>query len=823
MDFYTSVNRHRNEILVRGVSNGNPVHKRVKFSPTLFIKSKEETGWTSINGGNLTPVSYPVMSEAKKAIDKFGALNVHGNTNYVAQYITSEWPEDISFNFEQINITSLDIEVMSDNGFPEPDKAQDEITLITVHNNLDRVFRVFGVGMYDKSLYPFDDVEIDYIECDDEVDLITKFLTYWNQPRNTPQILTGWNVKMFDVKYLVNRINNVLGENKGALMSPWGELRENVVRVFGKEDYSYELVGIQTLDYMDLFKKFGAQEYGTQESYKLDHICSVVLGEKKLSYGEYNTLHQLYENDYQTYVSYNIRDVHLIDLLEEETNMINLAVTLAYRAGVNFTVTLGTTEIWDSIIYRRLNQNKIAVPPKKENHSSDYPGGYVKDPVIGFHKWVVSFDLNSLYPNIIAQWNMSPEVVSRSRASGVSQEAILEGLTGFSEEGEAVSATGLKFRTDQDGIIPMIIREYYEERSQVKKRMIKAKKEHDKSVNVNVLHLKQMAIKILMNSLYGAYANTWFRYYDVRIAEAVTTTGQLSIKWAEKAINQKMNSVLKTENVDYVIAIDTDSLYVNMEPLVDKYQPKNPLEFLDQASKEIFEPELESSYLNLQKLTGSPTNRLEMSREVIADKAIWVKKKRYILRVLDNEGVRYDEPELKMMGIEAVKSSTPEICRNNFKKCFTLIMEGDESKLHDHISETKSKFSDLPVEEVAFPRGISELDKWVGSDMSAIKRTPIHVRGSIVFNKWRQENNMINRYEGIRSGDRIKFLYMKVPNYHHSDVISFPMEAPEELDLKSYCDYNKMFQKSFLKPLDPILDAVGWTAEPVHNLESIFG
>ena len=837
-EFYTCVNRMGNNILYRGYDElGETVLRKVKFSPTLYLPSSKETGYQSIDGTHVFPREFDTMREAKDFIATYRDVDnfkVYGNTNYIAQFIYEKFPTDVPFDRDAICIASIDIEVASNDGFPFPEDAKHEVISIALKNNSDDTYYVWGLKDYDTSKSLVKDHRIVYKKCDDEVKLLLNFLDYWSDYHNTPDVVTGWNTRLFDIPYLANRIHKVLGEDMVKKLSPWGIVNYRQVAIKGKQLDTYELYGIQQLDYLDLFQKFG-YSYGAQESYKLDHIAYVVLGEQKLSYDEVTSLHELYETNPQKFIDYNIKDVELVDRLEDKLGLITLAMTMAYRGGVNYSDTFGTTMIWDTIIYRDLMNRNVIIPPNEEKHRAPYPGGYVKDPQVGLHEWVCSFDLNSLYPNIIVQWNMSPETIVQGFASGFDVDNCLNGKVSAQGNKNTVAANGSMYSKDNQGIIPSIIVKYYDERKLTKRKMLESQQlleQVDKTDKQEVYRIErdiarfenqQMSIKILMNSLYGALGNAYFRYFDLRVAEGITLTGQLAIRWAERAVNQKMNSILKTKNIDYVIAIDTDSLYVNFGPLVNKFNPNNPVDFLNTICAETFEDTLEKSYQNLFDNFSCYSNRMEMKRESIADRGIWTAKKRYILNVFDNEGVRYADPKLKIMGIEAIKSSTPSACREALKELFKVIISGSETKTQKAIRAFREYFTSLSPEEISFPRGVNNLDKWKDSSTIYKKGTPIHVRGALLYNKSIKEKALDKRYQGIRSGDKIKFCYLKTPNPIRENIVSFPDYLPHELQLHKYINYDLQFEKTFLDPILPILDAVGWKAEESISLEDFFG
>ena len=840
MKFYTQVSRISNSICYRGYEDGERVTYRKPFKPTLYVTSKNPNAqWKTLEGRPVDPMQFDDMKEATQFLKKYEGvehIQVQGNSNYAAQYIQEHFPHEIKYDPTLVKVANIDIEVASDDGFPEPEKAEREVQSIALkYFGLPTVYvwALKAGGKYDptKTQLDMDPSDIVYIECGGEVDLLLKFLQFWNASDTSPDVVTGWNVRMFDIPYLVNRVEKMIGAESVKKFSPWGIVREKQVTRMGRQSQVFELVGVETIDYWDLFQKFGNLIYGVQESYKLDNIANVVLGEKKLSYEEHGNLFTLYKEDYQKFIDYNIKDVLLVEKIDDKVQLMNLCMMIAYKGGCNYQEAFGTTQLWDTYIYRELCLQKKVVPPKVDRQLTEIAGGYVKAPQVGRHAWVVSLDLNSLYPHLMMQYNISPETVVDRRTANVNVDNCLGQTRPDSIlPDHAIAANGIHFRKDIRGVIPSIIDGLYGERKVIKKEMLRVTQLTEEGKmdgkELSSLDASQMAIKIMMNSLYGAMANRWFRYYDPRCAEAITLSGQLSIRWAEKAVNDYMNKVLSTKDEDYVIAIDTDSVYMNFGSLVEKMGMTDRdkiTRVIDQIVEEKFIPLIEDSYNDLAYYMDAYENKMVMGREVIADAGIWTAKKRYILNVLNSEGVQYAKPKLKIMGIEAVKSSTPASCRDALKGLFNILIGGTEDNTQKAIAIFNTHFVTLPPQDIAFPRGVSDIGKWKHPDTIYMKGTPIHVRGALLYNALLKELDLERKYTPIKDGEKIKFLYLNPKNPIKENVIAFPDYLPEEFDLHKYVDHKLMFEKAFMNPVNPILDAIGWKPEPTVSLEDFFG
>ena len=827
--FYTNLVLLGDDILYRGYEHGQRVQYRERSSPVLFFVPKaqsKETKFKTLDGRRAYAKHFSGAREAREVLKQYentDGLEVHGYERFLYQHINQKFPTDIDYNMSMMKIYTIDIEVACENGFPDVQASAEEMLCLTIKDFNTKKIITWGT----REFTPPEDVE--YRVFWTEQEMLQDFHKWWTE--NTPDIITGWNNNLYDIPYICRRMERVLGEKWKKSLSPWNRVIDREFIVQGRKQIAYDICGVSILDYLDLYRKF---TYTNQESYRLDHIAMVELDDKKLDHSEYENFKDFYTSDWQRFVEYNIHDVDLVDKLEDKMKLIELAVTMAYDAKVNFEDVYSQVRMWDTLIYNDLKKRNIVVPPRQSTKKDEkYAGAYVKEPKPGMYDWVVSFDLNSLYPHLIMQYNISPETLVDERHPTVTVDKLLNQEIDIDGD-YAVCANGAQYRKDIHGFLPEIMQRIYDERTIFKNYMLTAKQEYEKSPtdklrrDISKFNNIQMARKIQLNSAYGAIGNQYFRYYNLANAEAITLSGQVSIRWIENKMNTYLNKLLKTDDFDYVIASDTDSIYLNLGPMVEavfkerKKDGESIVRFLDKVCQVEFEKYIESSYQELSTYVNAYEQKMVMKRENIANKGIWTAKKRYILNVWNSEGVQYEQPKLKMMGIEAVKSSTPAPCRSAIKEALNVIMSGNESDVQDYIDKFRQEFESMSPEEIAFPRGCNNIAKNSSPATIYGKGCPMHVRGALLYNFWVKKKKLTHKYPLIQEGEKVKYVMLNTPNKINENVVSFFQTLPPELGLNGSIDYNLQFTKSFLQPLQVILDTLGWDAEKVNTLEALW-
>ena len=829
MEFYTSVVPVGDKMLVRGVENGQRYQRKLDFMPTLFVDAKgNDASWSTLEGYPVEPIQPGTIRETRDFVKRYedvAGFNVYGQTNYSLQYISDMYREEIRFDSEHIRTWTIDIETATENGFPDIASANEEVLLITIRDHQRKNIITWGTRPYNG-----DRKDIEYREFANEQTMLKDFMVNWQI--HCPDIITGWNTDFFDMPYLIHRVERELGESFSKKFSPWGYISKRKTFIKGSEEIHYTIMGVAQLDYLQLYQKY---TYSKQESYRLDYIAQQELGANKLvNPGE--TFRDFYTDHWDPFVDYNVMDVELVDQLEDKMRLIELHLTMAYNAGINYEDVFSQVRMWDAIIYNHLRKKNVVIPQKgSSSKAAQFEGAYVKDPLIGMHKWVASFDLNSLYPHLIMQYNISPETLTDEKISCTVDKLLNQEIdTSYAKRRNlSMTANGWCYTKEHQGFMPALMEKMYADRKKFKKQMLKVEQEYqnnkeNKNLKKEISRLTnlQMAMKIALNSAYGAMGNQYFRYFDLRMAEGITTSGQLSIRWMANKLNAFMNKTLKTDGVDYVIAIDTDSIYLTFETLVEKVagdkDTDGKIKFMDKICEDVFQPFIESGYQELKDYMNAYDQKMVMAREVLADKAIWTAKKRYVMSVHNSEGVQYAQPKMKVMGLEMVKSSTPAVIRDKLREALPVIMTGEKKNVHKFVEEFRQEFMQLPPEAIAFPRGVNGIKKWAGSPIYS-KGTPIHVRGSLLFNHHVKRLGVERKYQYIRDGDKIKFVYVKKPNPFQEDIISFPSVLPKEFELETYIDYDKQFEKVFVDAIQIVIEPLGWRAQEESSLEDFFG
>lgn len=829
------------------------------------------------------------------------------------EFVRHHFPNSyIDSALEALDVDDLDASSQID---AESLNAAFPIPLIQLQDMANNKYHIFGMpALKDRMKFKYDPndteiggLEVVYHEFETEQDLLRAFLDHWQERQYDGW--TGWNIEQFDCPYLVERINNVLGEGAYSRLSPWNIVKKRYIKDAKGDIKTYEFVGCEMLDFQQIYKK---HTYTTRERYSLDWIAYCELDEKKMDYSESKSLNTLFFNDYAKYCRYGIKDTKLVWRLEEKLKLLQLMFVLAYTTKSNYRDGLGTVAPWLAMCYYKLFEKGI-VPKIRRVYTgpTDFEGAFVMEVTAGRYRWVFSLDLNSLYPHIIQQYNLGPEtIIDDPHARRELIEAMvkeLEASIGLStpmhlrtrykaladklrravderlhvvEELVACGKFEFKclkeanvsftpnvqfFRNDKMSFLSEIMRwiygsrkvekatglryeqydnwctelaagkfsveaarksrfwdeEWYQTTLKIAEPLLKdaATEWEKKAIVQDVL---QQGLKILMNAGYGAISNVWFKeYFDLRIAEAITTSGQLINKWNKKHTDAFLNKEFGTGGLDYVIAGDTDSNYITLERLVEREWPGETdmhkiADNIDEWIRKTYSPLVNQWCEDLCGTVNGFEQRMVWEREVIAPEAIWRAKKMYCMAVIDSEGVRYDTPKIKFKGLEARKSSTPEWCRNKLKDCYKTILLGTEEQVQKQISEIKAEYMKLSVEDIAKASSVSDLEKWMDGD-SYRKGTHYAAKASINYNRLIAAKPDLEMTE-IESGDKVLIVNLKPNNPIGENNLAFPDYLEPELDMHKWVDYNVSFTKGFIDPIQSILEVVGWNWKRRVNL-----
>jgi DNA polymerase elongation subunit (family B) len=829
---YTNATTISNKVFIRArKADGTPVFVEQKYMPVHYTPIADASQATH-RGFDDTPLIPHMSTSLREAREWIESTKVPVYGDIQAEYMLladSYKSKDVVWDLDRLYIWNLDIEVASDKGFAKPEDPYAEVISITVRW---RHMGKSGVVVY--GLKPYTPVKNElYIHCKTEEELLLRFLDDLRSAGDYPDIITGWYVQFFDMPYLINRMKRLFTEDIWLRISPYERISDRTVIFDMRPQNVVDIRGVTVLDYLELYRKFILVK---QENYRLDTIAAAELkGKRKLSFAEYKNLRTLYEKDPQKFIEYNIQDVELVDELDQKLKLIELVCALAYSSKANFTDTMKQVRLWDIMIYHKLRNDGKQIPPRKAAAKTEqYAGAYVKEPIPGFYKWVCSFDVASMYPHIIREWNLSPETKFRDHVTGLTEtgedgkqrpkddliRARLD-LSSLKAKDYCVAANGVLTERHKEGFLPEMLKTLYDERIRYKKLQQAAEKqiqvETDEAKKADLTKQaasyanQQKVRKVNLNSAYGAMGSAYFRFYDTALAEAVTITGQMVIRWIANDINDYLNHILKTTK-DYIIASDTDSVYIDMTKvaeLVGDTTKEKMVEALHQFCDKKIQPLINDAFLDIADYMNVATPCMSMVRDVIADNCIWTGKKHYVMNVYDSEGDRYKAgPKLKVMGMEMVKSSTPAIVRKMLKTALQMFVDGKpESEMWKHIAECEKEFRAGSFEDIAFPRSVNNMKKF---DLDP-KGAPIQVTAALTYNKALARMDMLANYEQIRDGEKIKFAYLRKPNPFHSHVIGATHGCPPEWKIEQWIDYTQQFEKAFLTPLTAILTVIGWT------------
>ena len=826
---YTSVEQRFNKIFFRGYKNGKRVQTNdAQFKPILYTPTDIDTGIKSLYGKNLTPTEFNTIGEAKTYVKSYKELlNVHGNDRYEYDFIHRNFRGEQAVTIDSLSVLFLDIETSVELGFPDVMNPEEEVLLISNYHMGSKKMTTFGCK-------PYSGDGTNYVHCLNEADLLTKWINYCIDIDF--DIMTGWNVIPFDMAYLGSRIIKVLGQRALNRLSPFGIVEAKTETIMDREILRYEIAGRTVLDMLELYKKF---RFINRPNYKLAYIGQVEVGDTKTE-NPYKTFKEHYtvgwndsEGKEDGFVRYNIQDVNLLVRLEEKLGLVYLAVTLAYLTKINFSDVYSPVKTWEShILSTLLEENTFC--ELKTVHKSDYRivGGYVKEPVPGMYKWNVTFDATSLYPSIIMSLNMSPETLVDMLPS-VSVESLLDEHPTHSDADYAVAANGVRFRKDTHGVMPRLTQSMFNKRKTAKNEMLRLKKLYEstheeqyklESARYGVL---QLAVKVVLNCLFGCSSSQYFLFFDNRIAEGITMTGQYIIQKVQHTASDYMGKVLKSPGEDFISYSDTDSLGVCMNKLVQKNPKKmndnDTTDFIIKFVDAYMSKELDKCTDSIAKILNMYENKISFKTEGISSAMIILAKKRNCQKVIDNEGVRYSEPEYKVTGVETQRSSTPDLVRGWLMDAIKLVLDDcDRDALVQYIDKRRSEFRTYSVEDIAFPRSANNLTKYADGVNIYTGGTPIAVRAALLYNNLVKKNGLERDLELIKEGNKIKYVALKEPNTLKEDIIGFPSELPTQFNLHRYVDYDTQFEKAFLDPLVKIMDAMDWKLEEENSLNDFF-
>lgn len=823
---YRSVYFDRNNIILNTWDkDGKRITIENTFQPYIYLETIDNRDPDAKSIFN-TPLKKRVFNngfERNKFVKDSKIGRIFYNIPPEQQYlIDTFWDKEMDYS-QQLKSWFIDIETYSPNEFPVPDKANDVINVITWFDTLDEKFYTLGLGKLTSkpkldSKYP-----IEYISFNSEHELLREFIRRLRD--NPPDVISGWNSELFDIPYICNRIRRILGEEEVQKLSPINKkvyFRE-IMSNFGRTEQKWNITGIQTVDYLDIYKKF---VYITHESYKLNYVANFELGKGKTDYGSETNLAKLSKDNWDLFIEYNIQDVNLLVELDAKLKFIDLLRTLSYTGFCNMQNALGTISVVTGACaaYAK-KQNKIIPTFTNKEEFDSLPGGFVSEPVRGFANQVVSFDATSLYPSIVMSFNISPETKIGKIVSTTDDNIVFRHVNGkifhFTKESfskmikqtnAALTGAGVLFSQKNQGVLPAMIEHYFNERVEVRKEIknIKQNANYDKFL-IERLDAKQMAIKILINGAYGYFANRYAHMTDIDIAKSITLSGQMIIKHARDVCNGWAKE--KTgKDIDILKYTDTDSVYLSLQGILDKFSNnKIPTPELYSLLKDI-EAYINKNVANIiLKNNNVLKSYIKFKREVISDVGVFLEKKRYILHIIDDEGELVDK--FKYKGVDVVRSTMPNTIKPMVKRiCEELITTQDEVYINSLIQKCYDEFSTLSLEDISLVSSCNNYDKYAKDchGFQPALKMPAQLKASYFYNKLLEIYNIQNKYESINSGDKIKHFYVRQPNKFGITNMGYKFQYPAEFNEDIEIDKSLMFEKIVYAAIVKITNSVGW-------------
>ncbi len=827
--FYTNVKSDYKGINLTYVRNGQRKITKLPFKPKLYTPCNMGE-FIGLDGVKLKEHKFETIRDYNKFLRDYKGLenfSIYGEINPEYQFIQRNWVDDIKFDKKLINIAYFDIEVsplsqstIDKKGALDTTNTPFPIVSIALYHSINDTMVVFGLKEYDIDKSPHKDkFKIIYKRFGNETELLKSFMNHITNENFRPDIFVGWNSTMYDIPYIINRYKRVGGDKFKNALSPFEQVTQYTAKKkkFGKwEEYeAFDIKGITHIDGIDAYQVFGGRPQ--QSSYALNHIGEEEVNQKKLEYNESKHILETFWDNHQVYIDYNIQDTYLVKLIDDKVRFTDRIIQTAFKSRCNFSDVLGTTKQWDIILYNYITSKGMIIPPLVEREKIPYSGGFVRNSLVGSQKWVTTFDFKSMYPYILMVFNMSPETILKEFKDGC-----------------ITTPNRLFFKNDVIGVIPSMINDLLQDREKFKKL---AKEYYDNKELHEYYDVNQYVIKILLNSLYGALGNRFFRYYTTELAEGVTKTGQYLIKRMADCLNKCLNQINKTtgqeyttvnieefeqsdDAEDFVVMGDTDSCAISFEKYVkENCQNMTDRQVIDKILElytNIIDPAIENE-LNMVYDEFNITNKsLKLQLESISKQAIYLVKKHYIGHILYEDGKYFldeEEPKLKIKGVEGVKSSTPKFFRQKLKEFYKIAVLKDEKYFREFMENTLKSYRTQEVMTGCKPIKASNLDKWKCDKNIYISGTGEQAKACLIYNHFLKMYKLENTYDLIKDGDSVHLLKLTQPNPLRTSCIAIPNgHIPKEFKLDNYVGDMIHYEKYFLKPVSNISKILKWNA-----------